>query len=101
MLGKGAMAEVFLASRRVGPNAGERVAIKRITPELASHPQVLELFKSEAKLSMSMNHPNVVKVYELGRRRKIDFLVMEFIDGANAAQLVRACKELKRKLPAG
>jgi serine/threonine-protein kinase len=101
MLGKGAMAEVFLASRLSGPNAGERVAIKRITPELASHPQVLELFKSEAKLSMSMNHPNVVKVFELGRRKKIDFLVMEFIDGANAAQLIRACKELKRKLPAG
>jgi eukaryotic-like serine/threonine-protein kinase len=99
-LGKGAMAEVYLASRRTGPNAGERVAIKRITPALAQHPQVLELFKSEAKLSMSMDHPNVVKVYALGRIKKIDFLVMEFIDGANAAALIRACKELKRKLPA-
>jgi eukaryotic-like serine/threonine-protein kinase len=100
-LGKGAMAEVYAAVRRKGPKAGERVAIKRITPELASHPQVLEMFKSEAKLSMAMNHSNVVRVFEVGRVKKIDFLVMELVDGNNLAWLLRRCRELKRKFPAG
>lgn len=101
LLGTGAMAEVYLAVRLKGPRKGERVALKRITPKLAGHPQVLELFQSEALLSMSMNHPNVVRVHQLGRVKKIDFLVMELVDGANAAQLIRACRDLKRKLPAG
>lgn len=90
-----------MAIRRRGPKAGERVALKRIAPALAGHPQVRELFASEARLSMAMNHPNVVRVYEAGRVKKIDFLVMELVEGNNLAQLLRRCREMKRKFPAG
>src|SRR3954468_17353306 len=72
-IGSGGMAEVFLAVRTtlgggLRPVGETQLAVvKRIWPELAHDPDFIAMFLDEARLCARMNHPNVVRTYEVGR----------------------------------
>ena len=68
LLGRGGMAEVYRAKVISGPRAGWPVAIKRLPQSLASDPAYVDRFTSEADLSRFLDHPNIVKVLEVGLR---------------------------------
>jgi serine/threonine protein kinase len=93
LLGKGGMAEVYRARVLSGPRAGWPVAIKRLLPELSSNPEYVDLFCSEADLSKLLDHPNIVKVYEVGVIDEVYFMAMEQIDGRDVGQILRRCKQ--------
>jgi serine/threonine protein kinase len=57
------------------------VALKVLSPELATKPAMLERFRREARHAAKLNHKNVVTLYEFGEAQNIHFLAMEFIDG--------------------
>ena len=63
LLGEGGMARVYLAEHTV---MGRRVAIKRLLPALARHPEAHALFLREAQIQGRLDHPAVVPVYDLG-----------------------------------
>src|SRR3569623_82850 len=65
-LGRGGMAELFLA--RLGGAGGfsKLLAIKRILPHLSDDPQFVALFLNEARIAAQLPHPNVCTVFELG-----------------------------------
>jgi eukaryotic-like serine/threonine-protein kinase len=87
-LGRGGMAEVFLA-RRVGADGVEqRVALKRMLPHLSDSPELRAMFLDEAKLPAQLHHRNVVQIYEFGRVDDHDFIAMELVDGVDVAQLI-------------
>ncbi|WP_224363759.1 protein kinase domain-containing protein [Hyalangium versicolor] len=89
-LAAGGMAEVFLA-KVVGAEGFEKpVAVKRILPSLAQDKEFIELFLREAKLTVSLQHANVVQVFDLGGARGQYYMVMEFVDGENLRTLQRA-----------
>ncbi len=89
-LAAGGMAEVFLA-KVVGAEGFEKpVAVKRILPSLAQDQEFVELFLREAKLTVSLQHANVVQVFDLGTVRGQYYMVMEFVDGENLRALQRA-----------
>jgi serine/threonine protein kinase/CheY-like chemotaxis protein len=89
-LAAGGMAEVFLA-KVVGAEGFEKpVAVKRILPSLAQDQEFVELFLREAKLTVSLQHANVVQVFDLGTVRGQYYMVMEFVDGENLRGLQRA-----------
>ncbi len=89
-LGRGGMAEVFLARRR-GPGGVEKqLAIKRIRPERTGDPRFVEMFVTEARLSMAMAHRNVVQVFDFGRVGDELFLVMEYVEGVDLGTALRA-----------
>ncbi|MHB8873860.1 MAG: serine/threonine protein kinase [Myxococcaceae bacterium] len=92
LMGRGGMAEVYRARVLEGPRAGWAVAIKRLIPELAKDPQYVDLFASEADLSKFLDHPNIVKVFEVGVMNDVYFMVMELIDGRDAGQIIRRCR---------
>lgn len=77
-LGQGGMGAVYLAEDL---NLGRKVALKVMLPEIAAHEHRLKRFLREAKLSSSINHPNVVSFYEIGEDRGTYFLAIEYIDG--------------------
>jgi serine/threonine protein kinase/CheY-like chemotaxis protein len=88
-LAAGGMAEVFLA-KVVGAEGFEKpVAVKRILPSLAQDKDFIELFLREAKLTVSLQHANVVQVFDLGGARGQYYMVMEFVDGENLRALQR------------
>jgi len=70
----------------------ERVAIKRLLPELQDKPCVLDYFEREARLNIGLAHPNVVMVYELARAGSEMLLVMELVDGASLTSVAEGYK---------
>ncbi len=86
-LSKGGMAEVWLALQ-VGVQGFSRVvALKRV---LASHQEdvaFLEMFLDEARLAARLDHPHIVRIYELGQEGDSYFLAMEYLPGEDLRQL--------------
>ncbi|MDB4974741.1 MAG: Serine/threonine protein kinase PrkC, regulator of stationary phase [Myxococcaceae bacterium] len=97
-LREGGMATLYLA-RQTGPSGSSRhVAIKVIHPRLASDEQFRQMFLDEAMLASRIEHPNVVRVEELGQYEHAHFLTMEFVHGCSLAQLQRVLLARKRRL---
>ncbi|HPH68738.1 MAG TPA: protein kinase, partial [Kofleriaceae bacterium] len=86
-IARGGMAEVFLAKQRGLEGFDRRVAVKRILPHLADSREFLKMFLEEARLAASLNHPNIVHIYEFGKNGDDYFIAMEFVDGVHAGQI--------------
>ena len=89
-IGAGGMAEIF-RGRRFGAAGFEReVAVKRVLRRFTDDPEFLEMLTNEAKLSATLQHGNIVQVYDLGLVKGTYFIVMEFVEGVTLKQLMRA-----------
>ncbi len=94
----GGMGELFVA-RVEGPEGlGRKVVLKRIRPELASEPSVRRRFEREARVGVGVEHPNVVKVLEVGTWNGELFLVMEYVEGCDLHHLLRALQARGERL---
>src|SRR3954452_15164869 len=65
------------------------VAVKVLRPEYGNDPAFLARFRQEAQAAASLNHPNVVGVYDYGDDRAGPYIVMELVDGEDLATLIR------------
>ncbi len=98
-LGRGGMAEV-LEGRDL--RLGRRVAIKILRPELAKDPAFQARFRREAQSAASLNHPNIVAVYDTGEdvldngngSMVVPYIVMEYVDGQTLRQLLASGRRL-------
>ena len=87
-LATGGMAEIHLA-RLAGDEGFEKtVVVKRLLPELVASKAFVAMFVDEAKLAARLDHPNVCDVYELGREGAEYFIVMPYLDGIPATELI-------------
>ena len=77
-LGKGAMAEVYLARDN---RLGREVALKHLPSEVARDPGRLARFEQEAKTLAALNHPNIVTIYSVEEHDGDRFLTMELVEG--------------------
>ena len=80
-IGRGGMAEVLLAMMDAGCGARRLVVLKRIWPELATDPEFMTMFMDEARLSVRLNHPNVVRTFEVLAAEPEMTIAMEYLDG--------------------
>src|SRR4029434_9595539 len=71
---------------------GRFVALKLLAPEREKDPQFAERFAREAQALAQLNHPHIVTVYDFGRTNGFFYLLMEFVDGVNLRELLRARK---------
>ena len=78
MLGQGGQGTVF---RATDLNLNRQVALKVLRLEQGSDPAFVKLFEHEAKITASINHPNVVRVYSFGTIEDRLYLAMELVDG--------------------
>jgi serine/threonine protein kinase len=88
-LGRGGMGVVYLA-RQISLN--RLVALKLLAPERVRDPQFADRFTREAQALAALNHPNIVTIYDFGQAGGFYYLLMEFVDGMNLRQLLRARK---------
>src|SRR5215472_5877818 len=78
LLGAGGMAEVYRAK---DTRLGREVAIKVVSGSLGGHDAWLERLQREAQLAGSINHPNVVSLYDVGLHDTCPFFVTELLEG--------------------
>jgi len=82
-LGAGGMGEVYRAR---DSRLGRDVAIKVLPESLAQDPERLQRFKQEARVLGSLNHPNLLAIYDVGSERGVHYLVSEFLEGKTLRQ---------------
>jgi serine/threonine protein kinase len=100
-LGTGGMAFVHRASIDLGADVRRDVALKRLLPQLADDNQVVQDFIREAKLSAQLQHPNIVKIVELGQVEREYFIAMELISGAPLMKIMRKAHLAGKPAPIG
>ena len=82
VVGRGGMGEVW-AGRDL--RLGRSVAVKLLSPTMASEAGVRERFDEEARSAARLSHPNVVLVFDSGEHDGIPYLVMELLPGRTLA----------------
>lgn len=85
--GEGGMAIVYRARDRI---LGRRVAIKVLRPQYAADTDFVERFRREAQAAASLSHPNVVNIFDVGTDGEVHYIVMEFVEGQNLKEMLRA-----------
>lgn len=88
-LGRGGMGVVYKARQK---SLNRFAALKLLAPERAGDAKFAERFAREAQALASLNHANIVTIYDFGQAGGYYFLLMEFVDGLNLRQLLRAKK---------
>jgi serine/threonine-protein kinase len=83
---RGGMAEVYLARDLL---LDRPVALKVLFPEFASDRSFVERFRREARAAASLNHPNIVSIYDWGEEGGTYFIVMEYVDGRTLREIIR------------
>ncbi|MCE9672277.1 serine/threonine protein kinase [Myxococcus stipitatus] len=98
-LGRGGMAEVFLARVREGPRAGEHVALKRVRPERAHDAEAHEQLLHEAELARCLSHPHIVGFIEYGEAPDGGYLALELVEGPDLGRVLAQCRKRGIELP--
>src|SRR3989442_2790521 len=86
VLGQGGMAEVYLGTDQV---LGRPVAVKVLGHQFARDNAFVTRFRREAQAAASLNHPNVVSVFDTGSDDGTHFIVMEYVQGKTLSNVVR------------
>jgi predicted ATPase/serine/threonine protein kinase len=84
MIGRGGMGEVYLAQ---DTRLGRKVAVKLLRPALTSNRDAVRRFEQEARAVSSLNHPNIVTIYEIGDLLERRFIAMELVEGHSLATM--------------
>ncbi len=84
-LGQGGMGVVYKAR---DPFIGRLVAIKTITPDLVSEPEVLKRFYREAQAAGTLQHPNIVTIHDMGEADGCPYIVMEYVEGESLRAII-------------
>lgn len=87
LIGQGGMGFVY----KVRQSSLDRiVALKILSPELGRDPAFAERFAREARTLGKLHHPNIVMIFEHGEKDGYYYLIMEYVDGVNLRQAMRA-----------
>ena len=94
-LGQGGMATVFKAYH---PALDRHVAIKAMHPAFMQDPQFLARFEREARVVASLDHPNIVPIYDFAQQGGQPYLVMKFVEGQTLKAVLDRTQKLRAEL---
>lgn len=98
-LGRGGMANVYLAVAQGAAAVNKLVVLKALLPDMAAEPESLAMFLDEARLAVRLNHDNVVQTFEVGIEGNRHVIVMEYLEGQSLAAVLRRSQREGRPLP--
>src|SRR5436309_13156133 len=94
----GGMAEVFRGVAESMRGFKKNIAIKRILPSLTKNKKFVAMFLDEARLSLSLQHANIVQVFDIGHSEDTYFIVMEYVDGVDLKALLEWRGRINRRV---
>ncbi|HMP78015.1 MAG TPA: serine/threonine-protein kinase [Pirellulaceae bacterium] len=86
LLGAGGMSTVYLAQHKL---SGHHRAIKVLPKQRAADKSYLERFYREGRAAASLNHPHIVRIYDLASEGELHYMVMEYVDGMDLHQKIK------------
>ena len=100
-LAVGGMAQVFLAKQIGIVGFEKRVVLKSILPQHANDDSFVGMFLNEARLAASLDHPNIVQIYDIGSKNGGYYFTMEYCRGADLRSILRSECRRKKHIPLG
>jgi serine/threonine-protein kinase len=94
-LGRGAMAEVYLAQQL---SLNRQVAFKVLNEELARDPNYVRRFQHEARAAAALVHAGIVQIYEVGEEQGVHYIAQEYVAGRNLGEITRSSGSLSPQL---
>src|ERR1051325_11032745 len=95
----GGMAELFLAVHRGVEGFIKVVVIKRVLPHLSKNPEFVRMFIEEARLEARLEHPNIVRTYEVGEVNGHYFTAMEYLPGEDLFKALNNLSMSRQLMP--
>lgn len=89
LIGQGGMGAVYKVRQK---DLDRIVALKILPPVIGQSPEFSNRFTREAKALAKLNHPGIVTLHEFGQQDGLYFILMEFVDGVNLAQLMKTSR---------
>ncbi|TNE84538.1 MAG: PEGA domain-containing protein [Deltaproteobacteria bacterium] len=95
----GGMAEIFKAKTYSEGGFENLLVIKRILAHLSENDEFVEMFIDEAKVSVALQHPNIVRLYDFGKILDNYFIAMECVEGKDVRGMLRQLARKRKFLP--
>jgi serine/threonine protein kinase len=86
VLGRGGMSVVYQAEN---PRLGNVIALKVLSPELASDDIFRARFLEESRIAAAMNHPHVIPIHDTGSSDGLLYIAMRYVSGTNLGQMIK------------
>lgn len=97
----GGMAEVFKGVAESLQGFRKNIAIKRVLPSLTKNKKFVAMFLDEARLSLHLQHANIVQVFDIGEANDTYFIVMEFVEGVDLKAILEWRRRIGKPLTIG
>lgn len=98
-IARGGMAEIYKAKKKGVKGFEKIIALKKILSGYGEDQKYIEMFVDEAKIAAQLTHPNIVQIYDLGRKDDYYFIAMEYIEGKDLRLLLRQLAENEQYMP--
>lgn len=99
LIARGGMAEIYKAKKKGVKGFEKIIAIKKILSGYGEDDKYIEMFVDEAKIAAELSHPNIVQIYDLGKKDDFYFIAMEYVHGKDLRLLIQRLSELNTRIP--
>lgn len=99
LIARGGMAEIYKAKKKGVKGFEKIIALKKILSGYGEDDKYIEMFVDEAKIAAELSHPNIVHIYDLGKKDDFYFIAMEYVLGKDLRLILRRLSELNQLFP--
>lgn len=99
LIARGGMAEIYKAKRKGVKGFEKVIAIKKILSGYGEDDKYIEMLVDEAKIAAELSHPNIIQIYDLGRKDNYYFIAMEFVQGKDLREIQGRLREKDQWFP--
>jgi serine/threonine protein kinase/DNA-binding response OmpR family regulator len=99
LIARGGMAEIYKAKRKGVKGFEKIIAIKKILSGYGEDAKYIEMLVDEAKIAAELSHPNIIQIYDLGRKDNYYFIAMEYVLGKDLREIQGRLREKDQWFP--
>jgi TonB family protein len=99
LIARGGMAEIYKAKRKGVKGFEKIIAIKKILSGYGEDDKYIEMLVDEAKIAAELSHPNIIQIYDLGRKDNYYFIAMEYVLGKDLREIQGRLRENDQWFP--
>ncbi|XXT19045.1 protein kinase [Sorangium sp. So ce429] len=98
-IGMGGMAEIWVASVAGISGVRKICVVKQILPHLADSPEFVRMFLDEARIAATLDHPNLVQMYDIEEVDGVPVIAMEYLHGEDLRTIKKSLRTAGRRMP--